>query len=107
MLITVVFSLSFHSDGMSRTGTFLTIHSQVERLKTEGVVDFLQAIKSARLQRAGFVLNTVSTNISCTNPLLTVYLHLTQDHYVFCHEVLNMYLENFDMYSNFQFKKVI
>ena len=48
------------SDGISRTGTFLTIHCQVERLKTEGVVDFLQAIKSARLQRPGIVSNTVS-----------------------------------------------
>ena len=54
-----VHSLSSYSDGVSRTGTFLTIHSQVERLKTEGVVDFLQAIKSARLHRAGLVPNTV------------------------------------------------
>ena len=45
---------------MERTGTFIAIHSQVERLKTEGVVDFFQAIKSARLQRTGFVHNTVS-----------------------------------------------
>ena len=46
-------------DGVSHTGTFLTIHCQVERLKTEGVVDFLQAIKSARLQRPGIFNNTV------------------------------------------------
>ena len=52
------------SDGVSRTGTFLTIHCQVERLKTEGVVDFLQAIKSARLQRPGIVNNTVSLILS-------------------------------------------
>ena len=52
------------SDGVSRTGTFLTIHCQVERLKTEGVVDFLQAIKSARLQRPGIVSNTVSQILS-------------------------------------------
>ena len=49
-----------NSDGVSRTGTFLTIHYQLERLKTEGVVDFLQAIKSARLHRPGLVNNTVS-----------------------------------------------
>ena len=49
-----------YSDGVSRTGTFLTIHYQLERLKTEGVVDFLQAIKSARLHRPGLVNNTVS-----------------------------------------------
>ena len=47
-------------DGVSRTGTFLTIHCQLERLKTEGVVDFLQAIKSAGLHRPGLVNNTVS-----------------------------------------------
>ena len=46
--------------GVSRTGTFLTIHCQLERLKTEGVVDFLQAIKLARLHRPGLVNNTVS-----------------------------------------------
>ena len=49
-----------YSDGVSRTGTFLTIQYQLERLKTEGVVDFLQAIKSARLHRPGLVNNTVS-----------------------------------------------
>ena len=49
-----------YRDGVSRTGTFLTIHCQLERLKTEGVVDFLQAIKSARLHRPGLVNNTVS-----------------------------------------------
>ncbi|CAI8039710.1 Receptor-type tyrosine-protein phosphatase S [Geodia barretti] len=74
------------SDGVSRTGTFLTIHCQLERLKTEGVVDFLQTIKSARLHRPGLVNNT--------------------DHYVFCHEVVNMYLDNFDTYANFEFKEV-
>ena len=55
-------------DGVSRTGTFLTIHCQLERLKTEGVVDFLQAIKSARLQRPGLVNNTVSLVILDTVP---------------------------------------
>ena len=47
-------------DGVSCTGTFLTIHYQLERFKTEGVVDFLQAIKSARLHRPGLVNDTVS-----------------------------------------------
>ena len=43
------------SDGVGRTGTFICLHSQLERLKTEGVVDFFQAIKSARIQRAGLI----------------------------------------------------
>ena len=55
---------------MRRTGTFLTIHSQMERLKTEGVVDFLQSIKSARLQRAGLVLDAVSLTCNTVKNLL-------------------------------------
>ena len=47
------------SDGVGRTGTFICLHSQLERLKTEGVVDFFQAVKSARIQRAGLVPDAV------------------------------------------------
>ena len=47
------------SDGVGRTGTFICLHSQLERLKTEGVVDFFQAVKSARIQRAGLVSDAV------------------------------------------------
>ena len=52
--------VSFFSDGVGRTGTFICLHSQLERLKTEGVVDFFQAVKSARIQRAGLVSDAVS-----------------------------------------------
>ena len=48
---------------MGRTGTFICIHAQLERLKTEGVFDFFQFIKSARIQRAGLVSDNVSTYI--------------------------------------------
>ena len=48
------------SDGVARSGTFICIHSQLERVKTEGVVDVFQAIKSARIQRPGLIPNTVS-----------------------------------------------
>lgn len=48
-----------HSDGVGRTGTFICIHSQLERLKAEGEVDIFQSIKSARIQRAGLVLEEV------------------------------------------------
>ena len=99
------------SDGVSRTGTFLTIHCQVERLKTEGVVDFLQAIKSARLQRPGLVSNTVSKcEQLCDEKEADTSFSLSllfQDHYVFCHEVVNTYLDNFDTYANFEFKQLI
>ena len=48
------------SDGVGRTGTFICIHAQLERLKTEGVVDFFQFVKSARMQRPDVILNRVS-----------------------------------------------
>ena len=48
------------SDGVGRTGTFICIHAQLERLKTEGVVDFFQFVKSARIQRPGLVMDVVS-----------------------------------------------
>ena len=51
--------LTFYSDGVGRTGTFICLHSQLERLKTEGVVDFFQGVKSARIQRAGLVPDAV------------------------------------------------
>ena len=56
----VIVSL-YNSDGVVRSGTFVCIHSQLERLKTEGVVDVFQAIKSSRIHRPGIISNTVST----------------------------------------------
>ena len=50
---------TFTSDGVVCSGTFLIIHSQLERLKTEGVVDVFQAIKSARIHRPGIIPNIV------------------------------------------------
>ena len=74
----VLFSLS---DGVSRTGTFICIHAQLERLKTEGVVDFFQSIKSARIQRAGLVPDVVSARstsaLISVNCLQCYHTHLT------------------------------
>ena len=47
------------SDGVGRTETFICLHSQLERLKAEGVVDFFQAVKSAHIQRAGLIPEAV------------------------------------------------
>ena len=47
------------SDGVGRTGTFICAHAQLERLKTEGIVDIFQYIKSARIHRAGLVPEVV------------------------------------------------
>ena len=63
---TVINYCVFISDGVIRSGTFICIHSQLERLKTEGVVDVFQAIKSARIQRPGLIPNTVSLSVWIT-----------------------------------------
>ena len=52
--------LHSYSDGVGRTGTFISIHAQLERLKTEGVVDFFQFVNSARKQRPGVISVVVS-----------------------------------------------
>lgn len=52
--------LCFYSNGCGRTGTFITIYTTLERIKTDGTVDIFQIVKSSRLQRANFVANPVS-----------------------------------------------
>ena len=69
-LVTVLLkSLSFfmhytmyciYSNGSGRTGTFITIYTTLERIKTDGTVDIFQIVKSSRLQRTNFVANSVS-----------------------------------------------
>ena len=48
------------SDGVGRSGAFLCIHSQLERLKTEGEVDIFKYLKSARTRRIGLLSELVS-----------------------------------------------
>ena len=48
------------SDGVGRAGTFICVHSQLGRLKTDGVVDLFQSIKLARTQRMWLVVEAVS-----------------------------------------------
>ena len=51
------------SDGVGRTGAFLCIYSQLERVKTEGVADIFQYIKGSRFQRSGLVQKLVNISI--------------------------------------------
>ena len=48
------------SDGVGRTGAFITIHAQMEHMKAEAVVNIFQFIKAIRIQRAGMVSNKVA-----------------------------------------------
>ena len=48
------------SDGMSRSGVFITCMSEIERVKVEGAVDIFQTVKAARAQRPHMVYTSVS-----------------------------------------------
>ena len=87
-----------------RSGTFLCIHSQLERLKTEGVVDVFQAIKSARIQRPGVIPNTVCcySRVMCIQIQSGNCKFFSQDHYAFCYEVLADFVEKMETYHNFK-----
>ena len=78
------------SDGVGRTGTFICIHAQLERLKTEGVVDFFQSIKSARIQRVGLVSDIVS-------PLCSMYVYVMQ--LLHCHTHTHTHTHSNSTYS--------
>ena len=49
------------SDGVGRTGAFISMHAEMERMKAETVADLFQFIKGMRVQRAGMVSNKVHT----------------------------------------------
>ena len=70
------------NDGVGRTGTFITMYSELERLKAEGVVDIAQRVKFSRIARPGIVQNVKQ--------------------YTYCHECLAQYVDNFDAYANFK-----
>ena len=48
------------SDGMSRSGVFITCMSEIERVKVEGAVDIFQTVKAERAQRPHVVYTSVS-----------------------------------------------
>ena len=50
---------SHNSDGMSRTGAFICIYAQLERIKSEGMADVFQCVKAMRLQRPAVVAKVV------------------------------------------------
>ena len=54
------------SDGMSRSGVFITCMTEIERVKVEGGVDIFQTVKGARAQRPHIVYTSVSNTPYCT-----------------------------------------
>ena len=69
-VLKMLFSFAF-SDGMSRSGVFITCMSEIERVKVEGGVDIFQTVKAARAQRPHMVYTSVSDGPSlCVIQLL-------------------------------------
>ena len=52
---------------MGRTGAFICMHAEMEKMKSEGVVDIFQFLKSVPYQRAKLVCNKVSKLIGTLN----------------------------------------
>ena len=59
------------SDGMSRTGAFICMHHELERVKVEGVVDIFHCIKASRISRPCLVQNVV-----CPTFYIIIHLHI-------------------------------
>uniref|UniRef100_UPI00358F4DCA receptor-type tyrosine-protein phosphatase alpha isoform X2 n=1 Tax=Myxine glutinosa TaxID=7769 RepID=UPI00358F4DCA len=70
------------SAGAGRTGTFCALCTILERVKTEGILDVFQTVKSLRTQRP----------------------HMVQmlEQYEFCYKVVQEYIEAFSDYANFK-----
>ena len=51
------------SDGMSRTGVFITVMSEIDRVKVEGEIDIFQTVKAARTARPHMVPTVVSFTV--------------------------------------------
>ena len=72
-------SISF-SDGMSRSGVFITCITEIERIKVEGGVDIFQTVKAARAQRPHMVYTSVSYCLQPFNVTLTSTLPICTYH---------------------------
>ena len=60
---------------MGRTGAFVSIHAEMERMKAETVVDLFQFIKGMRTQRAGMVSNKVHVCLLSHHSFLVVSVY--------------------------------
>ena len=92
------------SDGVGRTGAFICIYSQLERVKTEGVADIFQFVKASRLQRKGLIRHLVGL-LSVVHVIMLLILlsyWSLQDHYIFCYEVIADFSDTMGLYSNFR-----
>ena len=78
---------------------FCAIATTIERCKTEGVVDVFQVVKALRMQKPGAVRNIVSRILFAVYNLLPVFPHQMQYKIIF--DIVLVFLDSFDIYSNF------
>ena len=79
-----------YSDGMGRTGAFICMCSEVERMKMEGSADIFQSVKAARNQRPYMVSTVVSArhiHLNMWNMENTVLSLCIDIQYARCHVV--------------------
>ena len=96
-------SLPLYSDGVGRTGAFIAIHAEMERMKAETVMDLFQFIKATRVQRAGMVSNKVTTaSLLCEfrSCMCSVPCRTSMSSVIKC--MLADFLDGFDTYANFK-----
>ena len=63
------------SDGMSRSGVFITVMSEIDRVKVEGEMDIFHTVKAARTDRPHMVSTVVSSSLySCTYKIKCSFL---------------------------------
>ena len=66
-------------------------------------MDIFQAVKSARIQRAGLVQSAVCYLFSlCLVTLSNPLFLCVQGQYAYCHEVLADFINSYDNYANFK-----
>lgn len=75
------------SNGTGRSGAYVSIYAQIERMKVEGIVDLFQYIKLARLQRVNLVQTLVRMVLRAPRPHWCTYMRVCMcvHHLVYCY----------------------
>ena len=76
------------SAGVGRTGTFLTIISQLKRLQAENNVDIFAYVRSMRYQRCYMVQTEVIITLTFTQSHESLINNFTQLQYIFLHDAI-------------------
>jgi len=68
------------SAGVGRSGTFITLHSQLQRIGTEATIDIFPFVRQMRYRRCHMVQTEVCVCV------LYVYVHLCECNLCVCHD---------------------